>query len=838
MALTSPQTLTLDDALQQAVTHHRAGRLPEAEQLYRAVLQTFPNQPDAHHNLGLLAGQVGQQVAGLPHLKAALDAQPTNPQYVMSYAGALSACGSRQEALDVVMQAHARGVDTPQLQSLRQTLESVNGRAHSSPQVPNNRVAPVGDKPSGGISLTDLMKGTKAASQKHRKPGKAQKHHASSNDGQYKAELVALFNAARFAELEIRVNELLKHFADDGVLWQFLGVAYQLQGKDGMQFLQKAAALSPGNPEVQCNLAFAWLQRGQLDSALAAYQKALSINPNHAVAHVGIGDVLMDRYETENAVGSYRRALEINPDYADAHNNLGNALKALGRDHEAITHFRRALELKPDCAEIHNNLGNSLKNIGQVEQALSSYQRAIQLKPEYANAYNGLGLASLIVGDLAQAAMNFRTAIKLDPGFDKAHGNLLFAQNYLCEQSADALLADAHAYGALVANKASPFTSWRVAREPGRCLRVGLVSGDLRIHSVGHFIESVLSSLATQSAGRIEIVAYYNNDVHDVLSERIKNHCHGWRVVYAMNDAQLAGMIHDDAIDILIDLSGHSDKSRLPMFAWKPAPVQASWLGYFATTGVAAVDYFIADPWTAPPGVDLHFTEKVLRLPETYLCFSVPEFDLPVTSLPALANGYVTFGCFNNLAKMNDKVTALWARVLHAVPNSRLMLKTKQLNDFSVRRGVLQRFAQHGIDASRLVLENAAPRVDLLASYNRIDIALDPFPYPGGTTSVEALWMAVPVLSLAGDRFLSHLGESILHNAGLPDWIAADADDYVAKAVEHTKDLQKLAALRGGLRQQVLASPLFDAPRFAHHFEKAMRDIWTTWCRQQQGGAA
>jgi predicted O-linked N-acetylglucosamine transferase (SPINDLY family) len=360
----------------------------------------------------------------------------------------------------------------------------------------------------------------------------------------------------------------------------------------------------------------------------------------------------------------------------------------------------------------------------------------------------------------------------------------------------------------------------------------------LRAHPVGYFIESMLSALVTQARDRIEVVVYANHPTPDKVSERIKPSCQSWRTVVTLSDEQLARLIHDDAIDILIDLSGHTDQNRLPVFAWKPAPVQASWLGYFATTGVAAVDYFIADPWTAPPAVDAHFTEKVLRLPETYLCFTPPEFDVPVTPLPALANDSITFGCFNNLTKVNDAVVALWARVLHAVPGSRLLLKSKQLNTPEGRQSVLDRFARHEIKAEQLVLESAVPRAALLARYGYVDIALDPFPYPGGTTSVEALWMAVPVLSLAGDRFLSHLGESILHNAGLPDWVAADADDYVAKAVEHTKDLQKLAALRGGLRQQVLASPLFDAPRFAHHFEKAMRDIWTTWCRQQQGGAA
>jgi predicted O-linked N-acetylglucosamine transferase (SPINDLY family) len=301
-----------------------------------------------------------------------------------------------------------------------------------------------------------------------------------------------------------------------------------------------------------------------------------------------------------------------------------------------------------------------------------------------------------------------------------------------------------------------------------------------------------------------------------------------------LSDEKLAQQIRDDGIDILIDLSGHTGHNRLLMFAWKPAPIQLTWLGYFASTGLAAMDYLLADPWMVPAAETDHFIEKIWYMPESYLCFTAPYFDICVEPLPALNHSHITFGCFNNLNKMNDAVVALWVKVLRAVPNSRLFLKTGQLDEASMRHSVAQRFAEHGIDASRLILESASPRAELLAAYNRVDIALDPFPYPGGTTSAEALWMGVPVLTLAGDRFLSRMGESILQNVGLSDWIAADADDYVARAVRHAGNISGLAALRDGLRQQVLASPLFDAPRFAHHFETALRGMWKHWCQQQE----
>jgi len=300
-----------------------------------------------------------------------------------------------------------------------------------------------------------------------------------------------------------------------------------------------------------------------------------------------------------------------------------------------------------------------------------------------------------------------------------------------------------------------------------------------------------------------------------------------------LSDERLAHKIREDRIDILIDHSGHTAHNRLPMFAWKPAPVHVSWLGYFATTGVAAMDYLIADPWTLPESEEANFTEKIWRLPQTRLCFTAPDVDLPVPPLPALENGTITFGCFNNLTKMNDSVVALWARILTAVPRSRLFLKAKQLGEASVKQSIVERFAGHGIHSERLTLEGRSPRPEYLAAYQRVDIGLDPFPFPGGTTTAESLWMGVPVLTLAGERFLARQGVGLLMNAGLPDWIAADPEDYVARAVSHAGELHRLAALRSGLRAQVLASPIFDAPRFARHFEAALRGMWQAWCERQ-----
>ena len=537
-------------------------------------------------------------------------------------------------------------------------------------------------------------------------------------------------------------------------------------------------------------------RQGQIYQALPCLQKAVALCPNDFETHSNLGSVLREFGQWEEAIAHCRQALDLKPDFAEAHYNLSTALHDIQQWDKAIDHCRLALNIKPDYPDVYNNLGNILKNIGQLTQAISSYQKALYIKPDYI----------------------------------AAHTNLLLAMNYTATYSPSECLEKSRQYGHNVAQKVG--TSFSTLWHPTQLerLRIGLVSGDLKNHPVGYFLESLLTHL---DPAQIELIAYPTWHLEDELTTRLKPHFTAWKPLIGLNDETAARAIHSDGVHILFDLSGHTGHNRLPVFAWKPAPVQVSWLGYFATTGVTAIDYLLGDPYVLPSEEESHFTEQVWRLPETYLCFTPPDVVLEVESLPALSSGVITFGCFNNLAKMNDAVIALWAQVLQSVLGSRLFLKTFQLQDLTVCETIRQRFSAQGIAPDRIILESASPRTELLAAYNRVDIALDPFPYPGGVTSVEALWMGVPVLTRRGDRFLSHIGESIAHNAGLTDWIAADDDNYVTKAVAHTANLQRLSTLRAGLRQQVLASPLFDAPRFARHFEAALWGMWKTWQNQQ-----
>ena len=591
-------------------------------------------------------------------------------------------------------------------------------------------------------------------------------------------------------------------------------------------------AFCPDCAEAHLNLGNLLKLQGARDDALACYRRALKFNPSLADAHYNLGIVLHESAQHQAAVDCLCRAIELSPDHSPAHLNLGNVLKSLGQPEKAAASYRAALAIRPDFAEAHLNLGSVLSEQGLADQAIDCYRQALAINPQFAAAHLNLGNTLKEVGRLDEALSSYRRAIDIDPDFYAAHDNLLFTHNLVLDQEPRTMFADALRFGECVARRAQPCSDWPNAPTPGKRLRVGLVSGDFRDHPVSHFLGSVLGALKLR--GGVELFAYSNSRQDDAMTARIRSHCHAWRAVAGMSDESVVRQIRADDIDILVDLCGHTEYNRLPLFAWKPAPVQVSWLGYHATTGVAAIDYLVADRWTVAAKEEALFSEKIWRLPETLWCLAPPEFEVAVSSLPALAAGYVTFACFNRLDKMGDAVVALWARVLRSVPGSRLWLKAHALR-YDVARGrVVDRFAAHGICGDRLILDGPSSRAAYLAAYQRVDIALDPFPYAGATTSVEALWMGVPVITLAGERFMSRQGVSLLMNAGLPDWIAADHDDYVACAVRQASDCQALAALRASLRARVLASPLFDAQRFAVNLEAAWRGMWQAWCGRVQ----
>jgi len=567
---------------------------------------------------------------------------------------------------------------------------------------------------------------------------------------------------------------------------------------------------------------------GRNEEAAESYRQALTIQPDYIGAHINLGNVLRTLGKYQAAVECLRKSIELDPDDSRAHNNLGNVMMDMGNFDKAENCYRKALVSNPAYVEAHINLGNVLLERGQTSQAVSTFQRALTLGPTIAETHNNLGNALLRLGQFGVAETCYLTAIKCRPNYFEAHSNLLFSRNF--RDIGPPRLAEARAFGQLVAQVATAQTAWENEPDPYRQLRIGFVSGDFCSHPVGFFLESVFAALSASPLNRLTLYAFHNHFRCDEITTRLKEHCHFWRSVAGKTDAQLVQCVREDQIDILIDLSGHTAHNRLTMFAWKPAPLQVTWLGYFATTGVSAIDYLIADHWCLPISEEMYFTESIIRLPETRFCFTPPAVELDITVLPALTNGFVTYACFNSLSKLSEDVLELWAKVLDATPGSRLLLKSQQLSEKLTQHAIYERFAFLGIDGSRLILEEASPRSEYLAAYQRVDIALDPFPFTGGTTTVEALWMGVPVITLSGEHLVARQGVGILSSVGMQDWIAQTPEGYVALAVKHAHSLQALSMLRQGLRSSVMSSPLFDAPRFARHFSAALIDIWVKWC--------
>lgn len=605
--------------------------------------------------------------------------------------------------------------------------------------------------------------------------------------------IINLYNQGLYQQVLEQVTDLLQKFSRSVTLYYIKGAAHS--------------------------------RLSQFESAINSYKTALKINPDFAGAYLNMGIALKEQGDFEGAIASYKRALKISPDFAEAHNNLGVVLEDLGRLRGAEAGFREAIRLNPDFAIAYSNLGNALKKFGRLQEAEAGCREAIRLNPDFAEAHSILGAVLKDLGKLQEAEAGFREAIRLNPDFAEARSNLLFTLNYVESVSTGKALEEAKQYGVMVSAKAVPkFSSWH--SNPGsEKLRIGFVSGDFKNHPVGYFIEGLINYLAKR---QFDLVAFPTVPKEDELTSRIKPFFQEWLPIYGKNNRNAATLIHDKKIDILIDLAGHSAHNRLPVFSYKPAPIQITWLGYFATTGLPEMDYFIGDPYMSPENEHHHFTEKVWNLQETWLCLTPPDPSITISPPPLLKNGYITFGCFGHLSKMNKEVIKLWATILQRILNSKLFLKAKQLSDAKVIADVQHQFAKYGITADRLIFEGPSSRDEYLKAYNQIDMVLDTFPYPGGTTSSEALWMGVPVLTLKGDRFLSHIGESIAHNSYRTEWIAADKNDYINKAVSFSSDPQLLARIRAEQREMILQAPLFDTKSFTRNFEKA---LWSMFKR-------
>jgi len=588
------------------------------------------------------------------------------------------------------------------------------------------------------------------------------------------------------------------------------------------QLLNKAIQIQPNFIDAHYNLGNVQNELGEFEQAASSYQKAIEIQPNYANAHYNLGLILKKLGKFEKAISSYKKAIEINPNFIAAYNNLGIVFKELKEFERARNSYQKAIEIQPNYASAHYNLGNVQNELGEFEQAASSYQKAIEIQPNYASAYHNLGFLLSNLGKYDEATQSCRQAIKIKTDYAKAYSMLLFNLNYKTDFNPNLYLTEARKFRINCKPKKSLSFKHQYEKKPTK-LRLGLISADFGNHPGGFHTLSTLRELRKKN---FELIAYTTTERRDEFSYHFRPLFSKSHSIEKKKDEEVVEQIVKDGIHILMDLQGHSAKNRLPIFMYKSAPIQVSWLGQ-GSTGILEIDYFIGSPLTIPKNEENHYVEKILRLPEIEHCFTPPDFNVAINNLPALKNNFVTFGCINKLTKVNDDVIALWSKVLSSVPNSKLFLKSTELDDQKIVENTHKRFKKNKIDKNRLILHGKSPtRKEVLETYNEIDIALDPFPFQGNTSTEEAVWMGVPVLTLKGNRFLFHFGESINSNLNMHDWIAKNYDEYVSKAIKFSSNLDELSKIRMNLRQIALQSPVFDAPRFAEHFSKMLWDMW------------
>ena len=635
-----------------------------------------------------------------------------------------------------------------------------------------------------------------------------------------------------------------------------LGFALAAVGRlpEARELLERVTEKRKTDHQVWSTLAYTSNKMGLMQQSIHCYQHVLQLRPDDEDAHHNIGCLYLNQSQFEIAEQHLQRTIKINPNKVEAYSNLGKAKIKLGQRKEGHQLLKKAVELNPLQARAQYNLGLSYMQMLQFAKAKRCYEKSLDIRPHSLLAIHNLAGLFREQGDIKAALHWYGKALGEYPDHPDCISNFLFALHYP-STSTPADIRYQHLVLGKRLESARPIPSfgWKSTAsrdlDPRRMLRIGYVSADFRSHSVSSFLEPILCSHRRDD---FKIFCYSNNRIEDEITQRLKHYACVWREIHQLDDGQAAQLIVQDEIDILVDCSGHTARNRLPVFALKPAPIQISYLGYPNITGLPSIDYRLVDGWTDPeandivgifshdpPSGDSSASEKLVRLPHGFLCYQ-PLVDTPeVSPAPFTRKGHITFGCFNLLAKISDAIIACWAQILHVVPNSKLLLKAKWLVDADTQRAIADRFALHGIDRSRLEMVGwTKKRSQHLTLYNQVDIALDTYPYHGTTTSCEAMWMGVPLITLAGQSHVSRVGVSLLSSIGLTDFIASSFEEYVEKARQLAEDPGRLEKLRQMLRQKMTTSALTDGRKMAASIEVVYRNIWQKWCSEESSQPA
>lgn len=593
----------------------------------------------------------------------------------------------------------------------------------------------------------------------------------------------------------------------------------------------RSLQLNPGNSNAHNNLGIAYASLNDLDRAIASYQSAIRIDRGNHKAHVNLGISCAQKRMFPEAISEYRAALAIDAEYPAAHFNLGVAYSAQHETDLAINSYRAATRHKPDYVEAWVNLGVIYIEMMQMDESELCLKHALEIDPRNQDAMYNLTVSLLHQGRLEEAISQYQELFKIAPNHRMGWDNYLYFLNFL--PTADpTFISDEHKRwgrrpdpGAAQRGLARKFDIRNKQR-----LKIGYVSPDFRSHSVSYFLEPILANHRPEN---VEVYCYAELQKADAVTHRLRSLGHHWRTTTGASDTEVAKLVSDDGIDVLIDLAGHSSGNRLEVFSYRPAPVQVTYLGYPSTTGHPEIDYLLTDAWADPQGTEKYFVEKLVRLPDSFCCYQPPSDSPALSPLPCTNHGHITFASLNNQIKLNDEVLSLWGDILDALPGSKLVLQAREFTDDSNRSRFQNRLVHNGVDVTKVRLLSSMTFREHLAVYQDVDIALDTFPWCGHTTSCHALWMGVPIVTLSGDRHATRMASSILHNIGLPDLIANTHDEYAGIALRLSRDRPRLATLRATMRERMLSSPLCNGAAFTRNLEDAYRMMWTSM-RQQQ----
>ena len=637
--------------------------------------------------------------------------------------------------------------------------------------------------------------------------------------------------AGRLVDAEALYRQVLSVQPDNLDALNNLGIALGCQERMGeaAEVFRRVVALMPAHADSWNNLGITLAAAGRFAEAMEAYSRSLGLVPNQPEAYNNIGNAYKELGQIEEAEAAYRRALVERPQDADVLRNLGNVLRTQGRIDEAIAILQRALGVTPEDARVYNDLSIALSAVGRSDEALAAAKRAVELAPEFADAHVNLGNVLKDRGEVTQAIEAFRQALMVQPGNAAARDNLIYTLEFAPGVDERTIEAEKECWRRQAGNQSAERPRWEVAgRDPERRLRIGYLSADFRDHVVGR---NLLPLFEEHDRRGFEIFCYSGVLRPDALTAQFQKLSDGWRSTLGVHDEALTSMIREDGIDILVDLAQHMAGNRLPVFCHRPAPVQVSFAGYPAGTAAEAIEFRMSDRYLEAGAVkDTPGKEQIIWL-DSFWCYDPCGVKIEINASPANASGYVTFGSLNNYCKVNDRVLMLWARLLGKLRESRLIILSPRGNH---RQHALKIFAAQDVTEDRIEFVEPRARRQYLELYHGIDVVLDPFPYNGHTTSLDALWMGVPVVSLAGERAVSRAGLSQLSNLGLSEWVAYNEEDYVAIAARLAENLPRLAEWRATLRGRMEASVLMDAPRFARQMEEGYRTMWREWCAKQE----